>query len=69
MNCLIDVAWVLECNCEPMIEHCAQCDARRDVREYAAQRQRIYDTEQEAKRLREKLGMPRASLEKSEVSK
>lgn len=23
--------WVLECGCEPMVEHCTQCDHRREV--------------------------------------
>lgn len=23
------IGWVLECGCEPMVEHCAQCDERR----------------------------------------
>jgi hypothetical protein len=26
------VAWVLECGCDPHIEHCGQCDERRAVR-------------------------------------
>lgn len=26
------IAWVLECGCEPMFEHCDQCDERRRVR-------------------------------------
>lgn len=64
MTCVPSVEWVLECPCEPMVEHCAQCDARRDVREYAMQRQQIYNSEQETKRLRAKLGMPDKSEDK-----
>lgn len=26
-----DVAWVLECGCDPQVEHCNQCDERREV--------------------------------------
>jgi len=26
------IGWILECGCEPMVEHCEQCDERRQVR-------------------------------------
>lgn len=58
MNCVPDVKWILECGCEPMIEHCEQCDTRREVREYALARQLLYNSEKEARELRAKLSLP-----------
>ena len=44
---LID--WVLECGCEPCVEHCDQCDSRRKVRAVVeakrAERQQVADLE------------------------
>ncbi len=33
--------WILECGCEPCIEHCEQCDERRKQREKAEHQEYI----------------------------
>lgn len=53
MCCVPTVDWILECGCEPMVEHCAQCDNRRKVREYALKLQELHDIQRKAADLRE----------------
>ncbi len=33
--------WILECDCEPFVTHCSQCDERRKVREQWEKKHRI----------------------------
>ncbi len=33
--------WILECGCDPMAEHCLQCDARRRIRSEHERKQQI----------------------------
>lgn len=48
------VEWAIECGCEIMAGHtCAQCNERREVRNRAMARARIWDLEEELTRLRE----------------
>ena len=43
------IAWILECGCEPMFEHCGQCDGRRAARSRVEARERL---EKQADQLR-----------------
>ena len=57
MTCVPDHKWVFECGCDPMVEHCEQCDARFKVRDFGMELQKLRDAEANVKALRCKLGL------------